>query len=105
MFQYHHAESLGHRHLVNHNSSQDELSRQGLAARPIVGEIDMTLVITTLATTSGVSDSSLILDANGDLFGTTVNGGNNGQGTVFEIVKTGNSYASTSTQRGFSCST
>src|SRR5581483_7459043 len=30
----------------------------------------------------------LIVDAAGDLFGTTANGGANGDGTVFEIVKT-----------------
>jgi T5SS/PEP-CTERM-associated repeat protein len=42
-------------------------------------------------------DSGLLLDAAGDLFGTTVLGGANGDGMVFEIVKTGTSYASTPT--------
>ena len=45
--------------------------------------------------------SGLIADANGDLFGTTVNGGANGDGTVFEIVNNGTlaapSYESTPT--------
>ena len=40
---------------------------------------------------------SLIADANGNLFGTTAYGGTNGKGTVFEIVKTGDGYASTPT--------
>ncbi len=39
----------------------------------------------------------LIADAAGDLFGTTVRGGANGDGTVFEIVKTAAGYASTPT--------
>jgi uncharacterized repeat protein (TIGR03803 family) len=38
----------------------------------------------------------LLADANGNLFGTTGNGGSNGNyGTVFEIVKTADGYAST----------
>src|ERR1700722_15518420 len=40
---------------------------------------------------------SLIADANGDLFGTTLSGGANGDGTVFEIAKTAGGYASTPT--------
>jgi uncharacterized repeat protein (TIGR03803 family) len=39
----------------------------------------------------------LMADANGDLFGTTQNGGASGDGTVFEIVKTTSGYASTPT--------
>ena len=42
-------------------------------------------------------DRSLIADAHGDLFGTTVRGGANGDGTVFEIAKTAHGYASTPT--------
>jgi uncharacterized repeat protein (TIGR03803 family) len=57
--------------------------------------IFMTLVVTTLADTADGSASGLILDANGDLFGTTAIGGTGGKGTVFEIVKTGATYAST----------
>ena len=37
-------------------------------------------------------DARLITDANGDLFGTTINGGANGYGTVFELVNTGSGY-------------
>ena len=39
----------------------------------------------------------LLVDATGNLFGTTLSGGANGSGTVFEIKKTGNSYAATPT--------
>src|SRR6202035_1883055 len=41
--------------------------------------------------------ADLIVDAVGDLFGTTAGGGANSDGTVFEIAKTGGSYASTPT--------
>ncbi len=41
--------------------------------------------------------AALILDANGDLFGTTANGGANGDGTVFEIAKTHRGYATSPT--------
>jgi uncharacterized repeat protein (TIGR03803 family) len=36
---------------------------------------------------------SLIADANGDLFGTTIGGGAGGGGTVFELVKSGAGYS------------
>jgi uncharacterized repeat protein (TIGR03803 family) len=57
---------------------------------------------TTLVSFNGTTDGhqplgSLIMDANGDLFGTTTSGPNslpsNGYGTVFEIVKTATGYA------------
>ena len=41
--------------------------------------------------------ASLIIDAAGDLFGTTQIGGANHEGTVFEIVKTASGYASSPT--------
>jgi len=41
--------------------------------------------------------SGLIADATGNLFGTTINGGASGFGTVFEIAKTSTGYASTPT--------
>jgi uncharacterized repeat protein (TIGR03803 family) len=54
----------------------------------------------TLASFNGISDGSsplgnLIVDANGDLFGTTPNGGPSNNGTVFEIKNTAAGYAST----------
>jgi uncharacterized repeat protein (TIGR03803 family) len=51
---------------------------------------------TTLVSFNGVNpQGSLIVDANGDLFGTI--GGSSGDSTVFEIAKTANGYASTPT--------
>jgi uncharacterized repeat protein (TIGR03803 family) len=48
-------------------------------------------------TNGGSPDSGLIADAAGDLFGTTQYGGANLVGNVFEIAKTGGSYATTPT--------
>ena len=58
--------------------------------------------LTTLTSFSGGNGAnplygSLIADANGNLFGTTGQGGAFLQGTVFEIVKSGGVYASTPT--------
>jgi hypothetical protein len=56
---------------------------------------------TTLVNFNGTNGyaplAGLIADAHGDLFGTTAAGGANDGGTVFEIVKTANGYASTPT--------
>ena len=56
---------------------------------------------TTLASFNGANgaepEAGLIADADGDLFGTTLEGGANDDGTVFEIVKTLTGYASTPT--------
>ena len=56
---------------------------------------------TTLISFNGADglnpDGSLVADSNGDLFGTTANGGAGGKGTVFEIVKTQTGYASAPT--------
>ena len=57
--------------------------------------------LTTLVNFNGTNGADpfagLIADAAGDLFGTTPGAGTNGDGTVFEIAKTGGSYASTPT--------
>ncbi|MGA8756166.1 MAG: choice-of-anchor tandem repeat GloVer-containing protein [Stellaceae bacterium] len=57
-----------------------------------------TPTLTTLATfnfTDGSQPAAgVIADANGNLFGTTVTGGANDYGTVFEIAKTASGYAS-----------
>ena len=54
---------------------------------------------TVLASFDGINglypSSSLIMDATGDLFGTTIEAGANGDGTVFEIAKTDSGYSST----------
>jgi len=55
--------------------------------------------LTNLVSFTGGADGAvpfggLLLDANGDLFGTTVNGGGaNNDGTVFELVNTGSGYS------------
>jgi VCBS repeat-containing protein/uncharacterized repeat protein (TIGR03803 family) len=58
----------------------------------------MAVVLKTLVSFNGSNGDDplggLIADANGDLFGTTVVGGANDDGTVFEIVKTASGYAS-----------
>ena len=56
----------------------------------------------TLANFSGGAGGAhpggvLLVDASGNLFGTTLLGGANNTGTVFELQKTGNSYAATPT--------
>ena len=60
----------------------------------------MTATLTTLVSfkgANGAGPGGPIADGNGDLFGTTTGGGANGDGTVFEIVKTAGGYASTPT--------
>lgn len=61
----------------------------------------MAAMLTTLAAFKGANASyptgRLYEDANGNLFGATFFGGANGDGTVFEIVKTATGYASTPT--------
>jgi uncharacterized repeat protein (TIGR03803 family) len=56
---------------------------------------------TTLVSFDGTNGAgpwgSLIADAHGDLFGTTIGGGANDDGTVFEIAKTAHGYSSTPT--------
>ncbi|HEX3972733.1 MAG TPA: type I secretion C-terminal target domain-containing protein, partial [Stellaceae bacterium] len=57
--------------------------------------------LTTLATFDGTDGSNpegpLFIDAQGDLFGTTQNGGAANDGTAFEIAKAGGGYASATT--------
>jgi FG-GAP-like repeat len=45
----------------------------------------------------GTQIGTLTIDAKGDIFGTTISGGENDDGTVFEIEKTATGYASTPT--------
>jgi uncharacterized repeat protein (TIGR03803 family) len=54
------------------------------------------ITLASFDSTDGANlDGSLVEDANGDLFGTAARGGENGDGTVFEIVNGPNGYAST----------
>src|SRR4051812_1939021 len=65
-------------------------------------------VPTTLATFTGSNGASpfagLIADAAGNLFGTTGRGGASGDGTVFEIAKTGSGYSAPTTLATFTAS-
>jgi len=56
-----------------------------------------TTLVTFDGSTGSTPEAGLVIDANGDLFGTTTGGGTYGDGTVFEIANTGNGYASTPT--------
>jgi uncharacterized repeat protein (TIGR03803 family) len=94
-----------------HTSNDDghlhhaELANLAAMARSIFHEVGATEVaqpkLTTLASFNGTNGTnptgSLIADAHGDLFGTTIFGGSNDDGTVFEIAKTAHGYASTPT--------
>lgn len=67
------------------------------AMMPQTGGAAMAVTLTTLVhfnlTNGAHPTDNLLIDAAGDLFGTTNNGGS-GDGTAFEIVKTGGAYAS-----------
>ena len=52
----------------------------------------LTTLVSFNDSNGGNPASGLIADANGDLFGTTYAGGANGDGTVFELVKSGSTY-------------
>ena len=65
---------------------------------PAGGGAAVTLATTFPGGAGGANPGGrLLVDASGNLFGTTLSGGANGSGTVFEIKKTGNSYAATPT--------
>jgi uncharacterized repeat protein (TIGR03803 family) len=58
-----------------------------------------TTILANFNGTNGADPSgSLLMDKDGDLFGTTTAGGENGDGTVFEIAKAGDGYADTPTK-------
>jgi uncharacterized repeat protein (TIGR03803 family) len=73
-----------------------EIVNNGTRSAPNYASTPTTLVSFNGADGAG-PQASLIADANGNLFGTTVAGGSYGDGTVFEIAKTANGYASTPT--------
>jgi hypothetical protein len=52
-----------------------------------------TILVSFTGADGGLPDDGLIVDAAGDLFGTTSEGGVKGVGTVFEIARTRNGYA------------
>ena len=60
------------------------------------GYADVPTVLASFdGTDGGALEGNLIADANGDLFGTAEQGGATGYGTLFEIAKTADGYAST----------
>ena len=65
------------------------------AKAPLSGDDFVTLVSFDGGDGEMPEADSLLIDANGDLFGTTVAGGDGGLGTVFEIVNTASGYANT----------
>ena len=83
------------------------LSRRGGLVFALLSAVAMSAAasaqtLITLTSFDGVNGAqpgygSLIADANGDLFGTTYQGGAASAGTVFEIVNTGGVYAGTPT--------
>ncbi|WP_139020563.1 calcium-binding protein [Bradyrhizobium sp. ORS 285] len=75
---------------ANSGGTVYELVKNGSGWNPSV-----TTVATFTPATTGSSPSSPIMDAAGNLLGTTQLGGVGGRGTVYEIVKTGTTYSST----------
>jgi uncharacterized repeat protein (TIGR03803 family) len=71
-----------------------EIQNTGTAAAPVYASAPTTLANFNLNGSNGAEPGpGLIADANGDLFGTTQQGGANGYGTVFEIQNTGTAAA------------
>jgi uncharacterized repeat protein (TIGR03803 family) len=64
---------------------------------PAGGGPDIQLANFTVSLGASDPGGRLLVDASGNLFGTTLSGGANGAGTVFELKKTGASYATTPT--------
>ena len=76
---------------TNNDGTVFELQKTGttFAATP-------TILVNFGPTTNRLfTGSNLLIDANGDLFGTTGNGGANNDGSVYEILNTSTGYAST----------
>jgi uncharacterized repeat protein (TIGR03803 family) len=65
-----------------------EMKNTGTVAAPIYASTPTTLASFS-GPNGGAGPSGLIVDANGDLFGTTATGGADNYGTVFEIKNTG----------------
>jgi uncharacterized repeat protein (TIGR03803 family) len=77
-----------------------EIQNTGMAAAPVYASTPTTLVSFS-GSNGAYPEAGLIADANGDMFGSTGEGGANNDGTVFEIQNTGTAaapvYASTPT--------
>jgi autotransporter passenger strand-loop-strand repeat protein/uncharacterized repeat protein (TIGR03803 family) len=73
---------------ANNAGTVFEVRNSGTAANPNYAT-GVTTLVNFNGANGGTPQSVLIADGNGDLFGTTYNGGANGKGTVFEIVNNG----------------
>ncbi len=84
---------------ANDDGTVYEIQNTGTAAAPVYASAPTSLVSFNGSNGQYPGEGLLIADANGDLFGTTQNGGANNDGTVFEIQNTGTAaapvYAST----------
>ena len=66
-----------------------EIANTGTPTAPVYATAPTTLYSFTGGADGAIPQAGLITDAAGDLFGTTVQGGANGYGTVFELANTG----------------
>jgi uncharacterized repeat protein (TIGR03803 family) len=72
---------------ANSDGTVFEIQNTGTVAAPVYASAPTTLV--SFNGFNGQTPQALIADANGDLFGTTVDGGANSDGTMFEIKNAG----------------
>ena len=75
--------------VVNNDGTVFELQNIGTLTAPVYASTPTTLVGFNGSNGAGPAFGALIENANGDLFGTTQNGGANNLGTVFEIQNIG----------------
>eukprot|EP01037_Dinobryon_pediforme_P016245 gene16245-16423_t len=68
-----------------------------LTAAALAAHAQTLTKIADFTSVTGGGGTSLIVDSNGNLFGTTSAGGANTSGTVFEIAKTGSTYGTVTT--------
>jgi uncharacterized repeat protein (TIGR03803 family) len=84
---------------ANNSGTVFEIAKtaSGYASTPTILYSFCTQGVTLQCAEGAAPFAGLIADANGNVFGTAMRAGENGQGTVFEIEKTATGYASTPT--------